>query len=328
MNTHMRSELYQCLAEVLADPPDWLALPGRYWPIFEAASALAQKSPAAQEAALSMLAIDAEPMDARRNRYEQMFAMPGGFSIGMYESGALHGKLLSAPAFAVAGWYDQFGLAIHGAEMPDHASLELALLAFLSAGESEERARFETAFLDQHASRWLPWLGRQIAGLGDPVYAPLGRLLAAWVEEVSRELGVPGFAVQPPLRRPRANHRLPAITRQEDCTLCSFCVPACPVNALAIHENASTTVLVLAQEACIGCGKCERACPRSVLKMQAAAGNPTEPRSSQVLRQSERAICRKCGTPMISQAELAYVAECLEHPDWLAYCPDCRFSPT
>jgi ferredoxin len=317
-----RSELYACLAEVLAGPPGWLSLPARDWPLFEAAQALSGVSAAARQAVDEMQTIAAEPAEARQARYTRIFDAPGLTSLILYESGALHGRLLSAETNAVEGWYRRFGLAVSGAELPDHASLELAFLSELASGGQPGP---EADFLRQHAGRWLPALGRAIAATRDPVYAPVGRLLAGWVEETCARLGRPGTCPARKGRRSNAQARCPYLVEQEACTLCGFCVPACPANALSIREDDYQTSLFLQADRCSGCGKCARDCPTSALVLgqwPGEAGSPAE--QKHLLRTSERARCRTCGEPLISQAELAYVADRLDHPDWLAYCFDCR----
>ncbi len=45
---------------------------------------------------------------------------------------------------------------------------------------------------------------------------------------------------------------------------------------------------------------------------------------NKVLRRAERPLCKECDTPLISAAELEYIARQLGNPEWLAYCLDCR----
>jgi TorA maturation chaperone TorD/Fe-S-cluster-containing hydrogenase component 2 len=324
MNRH-RSVLYQCLAGALAEPLEWLSLPGRDWPLFEAALGLSRESLAARQAVAAMVKIAAEPMPARRERFERVFYGSDKTCIQMYESGALHGKLLAAETRAVADWYRQVGLATDGAEIPDHVSLELAFLAFLCGLDSELGLKLEKAFLQQHAGRWLPALGRTLAAQADPVYAPVGELLAGWIEEVCCQAGVPGFTAVGKIRTPRPTGRLPYMIAENKCTLCGFCVQACPVASLAICEDEHSTSLVLDDELCIGCGKCARACPVFTLAaVERPQAGKTASAKKTLLKISERIACRACGTPMVSRAELEYVARCLDHPAWLAYCSDCR----
>ena len=65
----LRSELYTALAEALADPPDWLALPGSQWPLVSIVRELGLRSSDACQAVEKMERIPAEPLEIRRERY-------------------------------------------------------------------------------------------------------------------------------------------------------------------------------------------------------------------------------------------------------------------
>ena len=134
----LRSNLYQFLAEALSEPPDWLALSGREWPLYEAALQLAPESEAARQAVVAMMEIGEEPLEQRQERYAALFAGPNRPLIWIYESGALSGRLFTEITLEVEQWYRAAGIEIVGAELPDHASLELAFLAHLSGAEQEE----------------------------------------------------------------------------------------------------------------------------------------------------------------------------------------------
>lgn len=318
-----RADLYLALAEVLYEVPAWLARPGREWPLFRSARLLAPVSTAASGAVSALAQIEAEPLPARRARYQALFAGEGCPHCWLYESLHRRGRLLGPETEAVGQLYRQAGLKIPGSELPDHASLELSFLAYLAgqAGAEPEHARrwhkMEQQFVRKHAGRWLPELGRTLATSGDRVYAPVGRLLAEWLEEV----------VSVPARKSRVQ-RLPQVD-VEACTLCAFCVQVCPTGALAIHEDASETVLLLAPERCSGCGRCVITCEPSAMKLRAtSAASTTEGQAAGSkwlsLRRSTRAICCACNQPMVSQAELDFVASRLGRPGWLAYCLSCR----
>jgi ferredoxin len=316
-----RTNLYQALAEALAEPPGWLELPGREWPLFEAALELAPESEAARNAVVAMMEIDEENLERRQGRYAALFASPNRPLVWIYKSGALSGRLFSEISLEVEQWYRAAGVEIVGAELPDHASLELAFLAHLAAAEQSEFARFENDFLQKHALRWLPDLGRALVSSGDMVYGPIGCLLSDWLEEINpnrQKLLAPENH-----RPPRA---VPAIHMDlvEDCTLCGFCAQVCPTRALVVRENHEMTGLKMSPRMCVGCGKCVKVCDPRVLKMdKLAAGQDLGP-GWITLRNSPRGTCRACGKPLISQAELAYVAARLGDPAWLEYCQECH----
>lgn len=309
-----RAELYTALAEALSEPLDWLAGAGRDWPLFAAAVAAAGAGSVSARRAVAALAdVPSEPLETRRRRYRALFDGPG---LQLYESLHVEGRLLGRATWAVSQVYRAAGLAAQGAELPDHASVELAFLGWLAEQEADhpdqaaEWRGLARRFIERHAGRWLPGLGFALAASGDPVYAPVGELLAGWLLEAQTTR---------PLRR---QTRLPAIARPEACTLCGFCVQVCPTRALDVRETDAETRLVLTPTACVGCGKCERVCDFSALHLKAG---PSNGRGACVLRAAPRAVCPGCGRPTVSRAELAAVAERIgEWPHWLDYCLECR----
>ncbi|NOY99324.1 MAG: 4Fe-4S dicluster domain-containing protein [Chloroflexi bacterium] len=313
----LAADLYQVLAEALAEPPGWLCLPGHRWPLYETASALAGDSAAARKNLESLANIPAEPLGARRSRYAALFNPENG--LWLYESAALYGRIIGEETFTLARLYRAAGLETVGAELPDHISVELAFLAFLVGDEQDEgAAQHEVQFLQQHAGRWMPGLGHALARSGDPVYGPIGRLLADWLSE--RALA----------RRPRSSERdaslpgpyLPAIPQADDCTLCGFCAQVCPTRVLTMRENQHETTLILRHDlTCTSCNKCAEVCEMGAIQMVPAEKLRVE---NTVLRRSGRPLCKGCQQPMISAAELEFVARQLGNPDWLAYCLDCR----
>lgn len=314
-----RAALYQALAEALDEPAEWLAAPGDEWPLYGAAIALQGVSPAAARAAEQLSAIPAEPLAARRGRYRSLFAGTGQPPPALYESLARSGRLLGAEAAQVERFYQAAGLAVPPGELPDHACLELAFLAQLAqqagadAAHAAQWRRIERQFARRHPSRWLPQVGQTLAASGDTVYAPLGELLAGWLSEVARK--------QPNGTTPAAS-RLPLVAAAS-CTLCGFCVQACPAGALAIREDAAWTSLGLSAARCNGCARCVPTCPAGAIRLQgAAAGEPGD--GWQPLFRSPRAHCPACAQPTVSEAELAFVAGQIGHPPWLDYCPSCR----
>jgi nitrate reductase assembly molybdenum cofactor insertion protein NarJ/ferredoxin-like protein FixX len=311
-----RADLYATLAEALAEPPEWLAGAGPQWPLFVTVADLAPASEAADRAAHALAAIPAESLAARQARYAALFAGVGRPRLQLYESEAVGGRVFGPEVVAVERYYTAAGLEAVGAELPDHASLELAFLAHTA--EHDARA-VEREFIAKHAGRWLPTLGRALARSGDEVYAPIGQLLAEWVEECAAH----SAPQRPP--KPALKHapRWPVLTQAEACTLCGFCVQVCPTHALTLHETARETALVLSPAKCVGCNKCERVCEMRVLKIQDFR-SPQDFGSLLVLRQSPRVLCRGCDVPMVSQAELDFVIRQIGHPAWLDYCSDCR----
>lgn len=299
-----RAELYQALAEAVAEPPAWLAEPGGAWPLAGPAQTLAAAG-ADSTGAAALAAVPAEPLAARRARYAALFT-GGRPRIWLYESAFRSGRPFGPEMTAAARLYRAAGLESASAELPDHAAVELAFLAALAeAGWAE----WEQRFLADHAGRWLPQLGQALAASGDAVYAPIGGLLAAAFTPAPR---------QPVGPAPRPRIGVPVLERPEACSLCSFCARVCPTHALAIQETNAETRLTLAAEACTGCGKCIRICPEHTLSLAA------DPGAGPVLRRSPRRTCPGCGQPAVSEAEFESVAAKVGRPAWLAFCPSCR----
>ncbi len=352
--TNLRADLYHSLAEAFADPPEWLTLAGSEWHLYEIASRLMSDTECLSNTrCLEAIAdIPAESLSARLARYASLFVGTGRPRFWLYESAYLN-RLFGPETFAVAKIYRAAGLETVGAELPDHISNELAFLehlarsaetrflakhsatqltsgasGFLSCGiGQDEILPEEKKFIEDHAGRWLPQLGRALAGSGDDVYAPIGQLLADWMEEIARQCGTQNVECG----RTSIVHRssfhipkLPAISQIAQCNLCGFCVQVCPTHALLIRETHNETALMLKEAACIRCGKCERICETQALTMQPAFQDFNSSSGLIALRQSSRVECRGCGEPMVSQAEFNFVTTQIGHPTWLDYCLDCR----
>ncbi|HEX6386794.1 MAG TPA: molecular chaperone TorD family protein [Anaerolineae bacterium] len=315
-----RADLYHTLAEALAEPCQWLALPGHEWPLTQAAARLAPFSEAIDKAVDALLEVKAEPLPARRARYTALFAAPDRPRFWLYESMHCQSRFLSLETWALERLYRAAGLTVASAELPDHASLELAFLAYLAekqAAEPEYAQKWrglERRFIRQHAGRWLPKLGRALASSGDAVYAPIGALLAYWLEDI----------VRPRKRRPANHTPLPSMPYAAACTLCGFCAQVCPTRALAVHETPSETILLLSAAACIGCLKCERICTTHALSMSRSRSGSASSSDWMPLHRSPRVRCPGCGQATVSRAEIDFVAAQIGKPAWLEYCPECR----
>ena len=321
----LRSELYLGLAEALmADgPPAWLANPGREWPLYETTRRLAKSSAVARRVSRKIAQVPGETFADLRDRHAALFGGPGRPEFWNYESMYLSGRLFGPETLAVEKWYRAAGVEVQGSELPDHASIELAFLAYL-ADQNLHNGLTERNFIIEHAGRWLPGLGRRLASTADMVYGPIGELLAGWLEEAVRTNRKNYYSA-------RREKRLPTVQTEEKCSLCGFCVQICPTHALSILENREETALVLSPGACILCRKCERICQFQAIQILPQPMHTAYPigavRSSKeklVLRKSSLAICLACGEPIASQAEVAFVRRQLGDPAWLDYCLECR----
>lgn len=300
------ADLYAALAEVLAEPPQWMSLAGCEWPLFELAASLLPGSPAV----IGLSTLPAESRSERQARYESLFGN-GRPRFWLHESGYLNGRILGNETFAVARFYREAKLEVNGAELPDHASFELAFLAYLT-----ERGDLQTErrFLDEHALRWLPALGHSLSSCEDPLYATVGQLLVDFFERVAA----------PSVKEVADNSELqiPSLLASQSCILCGFCVQRCPTDALFVYETGTHTSLMLAPEKCNGCGKCISACPDGLLRLATASDH----QQTLTLLESERVMCSTCGAPTVSRTEINYMIRKIGHPTWLDMCLTCRVS--
>lgn len=321
MTAELLMVLYSGLARALAAEtawPDWLGAAGREWPLWLPATRLAADHhwSMLSQAITALAEVPAASRQKRQAAFEALAGGNGRPPLSLYESQHVNGRLLGPETLAVGALYRQVGLEIDGAELPDHAAIELEFLSFLAEQEMTDTANgrdWQTArrmFIKQHAGRWLPDIGRRLATASDPAWCVIGQLLTA--------------VLSPPKngRSPQTTGvGLPQIAIGDACSLCGFCAQVCPTRALWIDEDAQMTQLRLMTGLCVRCRKCERVCDEEALKMTGRSMPPT----AIVLRQSPRAICPGCGTATVSQAELTAVATRLaHHPPWLDYCLDCR----
>jgi TorA maturation chaperone TorD/Fe-S-cluster-containing hydrogenase component 2 len=313
-----RAELYDALAEALAELPPWLMLPGREWPLTQAAARLAPHSAAVE----AMAHIPAEAEAIRRARHTRLFGGPGRPRFWLYESMWRSGCFLGPEAISLEQLYKEAGLRVAGAELPDHASVELAFLAHLAERQAAEPEyalvwqKLERSFIKKHAGQWLPALGRSLAASADEVYGPIGALMADFLLEKSH-----------PHRQNLKLARiscLPLIMQQELCSLCGFCVQVCPTRALTINETPHDTILMLSISACNGCRKCKTICPSGAIAMNGADDGYLAFEAQTALRHSPRVFCPGCGEATVSRAEIDFVAEKIGRPGWLTYCLPCR----
>ncbi|MCP4168196.1 MAG: 4Fe-4S dicluster domain-containing protein [Chloroflexi bacterium] len=206
--------------------------------------------------------------------------------------------------------------------------MELAFLAFLVAAEAEayqvgdgraaRHLRREIhQFLNDHVLAWLPQVGRALVHSDDPHFAMCGHLLEDFLKEEQLRMLV--------IDRGRAQSNVPWIADSQQCGLCGFCVQICPTDALWISENEAMTYLLLKPENCVGCAKCLPVCPDDALRMIARTKDLTQ---TMIVRSSPRALCPRCGSSTVSQAEMTAVFASLEADVALKYrlslCGSCK----
>ncbi len=318
MSVELLAEVYLGLAEALAWPPaDWFAASGREWPLYDAVVSLASQKRAAgwQKAVMKMLEVRPTGIKTRHKEYRNIFQPRNVAGISLYECQYVNGRFPGPATFAVKNLYERMGLTVEGAEMPDHASVELAFLSYLCQQEAlggtdnADWRRSRRLFIGNHAGKWLPEVGQSLLKSGIVAWETLGQVLIASL-----------VLSKKPQRTRETSHLVPVISDVSQCYLCGFCVQACPTQALMIREDEHQTELWMMPEKCIGCHQCERECNTRALTLTAI-----QHREPEVLMSSERANCPLCGTPTVSRVELETVAAKLgEYPPWLDICLSCR----
>jgi len=312
-------DVFSCLSEVFIQSvrsglPEWIALPGKEWPLFEACARLASELeiPKLNQCTSALSEVPISTLDSRSDEYDKLFVGEGSPPIWLYESHYVGGRVFGPTSNSILNIYREAGLEIIGSELADHAGLELAFLAFLVGKEitdlefCNEWKLARDMFARNHAGRWLPEVGKQISRSIDPAWSSIGLLISA--------------IFSPAVDHTARINVVPGIVETELCTLCGFCVQACPTNALRILEDEKRTSLLLETSICNSCKKCRNICPEEVISFSAALPNQTQV----LLRESPRARCSICGETTYSQAELEYTQRILGNPDWLAYCLNCR----
>ena len=330
-----RALIYHALAEALASP-----LPGPADLLLDAVQIGARVigSAACRRAARALAELSATDVEVPP-RYDALpiFAS-GGRPVALYESLHRHGRIGGQATWEVEQHYRGLGLAPANGELADHASVELAFLGHLAAGESEAwkeedgllaghlRAE-QKLFLSTHAGVWLPEVGAALAATDVPFHAVVGHLLRNYLTE---EMSV----------RKRGVHRsgqLPYLKDATGCTLCGLCAGSCPRGALRMLETSSATALSLNPSQCNGCGRCAGICPDGLLDLCAADQTgwqvgATDGDEYRTLRQDGRAACPSCSKPTVSQAELDAVFSRLRpNPDMqhrMSLCVECKLAIT
>ena len=308
-----RSEMYAMLAELMATPPDWMFQSGRAWPLFNLLTHLAPEFDETHLHLDLLASIPFEPGCLRRERYASLFTS-GKPRFWLYESAAKTGKILGSSTFEMAQLYRTAGLEVGGAELPDHISLELTFLSYLSGwdGILLGYQEIELQFLELHGS-WMIDLGHAMKKSGDPVYGPIGQLLSDWITDQMNFANSQKHVTS-------TKRYIPIIPRPDECTLCGFCAQICPTRALQVLEDRQNSFLTLNISECVSCGKCKKICDFNAIKMEHA---PVDELNLN-LRNSPIIHCNNCGQNIASEAEMNYISSQIGEATWQHFCMDCR----
>jgi nitrate reductase assembly molybdenum cofactor insertion protein NarJ len=302
--THSRAMIYHALAEALAGP-----VPGIERRVLDAVTTGSQVlgSAACQGAERALAELPERGFEDLRDGYMRTIARPGGRPVALYESLYRQGSLMGQITVDVERHYRALGLAPADGELPDHASVELALLGHLAIAEMEARVAKD--------GRLVADVGHALAAAKDLFYAAVGHLLHGFLFEELNNWR----------RNSQAGAQLLTLKDPAGCTLCGLCVGSCLPGALQVMESITETALALRMTQCNGCGRCVRTCPERMLVLSFGAANMT---GWKVIRQSPRIGCPGCGRPTVSKAELDAVFARLQ-PDpsvqqRLSLCVECK----
>jgi ferredoxin len=249
--------------------------------------------------------------------------------------------MMGVPALQVRRFMAAEGMAPAGRTAPDHVSIELAFMAYLTGceasfwevGNQEKAIRYldrEASFLQEHLMRWLPQFCRRLlSGRPHAHYADLAHRLQAFVEADLVQVQV--WSGQVPdgasgAEEPRDWWRVGV---EPGCTLCSICVQVCWPGALHLELEENATILSYEATLCDGCAACQRWCPEGTIHVDRVDECP----AGGELTRSAKLACPGCGrryTPaaMVDnvQSRLGEVSEAMLQR--LIMCPDCKTRDT
>lgn len=323
-------DILYSLAELFALPlPEWFSQPGEDWELYQAVDDLARVTSAQSWESLrdDLAKIPRRNYEKCYQEFNDVFYPAGRMPLMLYESYYVDGRILGPTTFHIQNYYHQYALQVGDAELADHISVELSFWAYvgtLLAGSHEQFTLGRKVAIDfgaKHSPIWMLNIGEYLSKQTKAEWKVVGNLLVQAVNDIGTWISHAGLQQHHGLKKAREHTLRPDIPKVENCNLCGFCVQVCPTKALIIYEDEKITSLRLDVGRCVSCRKCERVCESNVIVMKDKLSN----QKVIELRQSNRALCPKCGRPTVSQAELAAVVKMLgEHPVYLDYCLECR----
>jgi ferredoxin len=245
--------------------------------------------------------------------------------------------MMGDPALKVRRFMAAEGMAPAGRTPPDHVSIELAFMAYLTGceatfwemGNEEKAIRYldrQASFLQEHLMRWLPqFCHRLLAGRPHAYYADLTRRVQAFVAADLAQ--VQGWLGHVPDEESGAEDARDwwRVGVEPGCTLCSICVQVCWPGALHLALEENVTVLSYEATLCDGCAACQRWCPEGTIHVDRV----DECSVGGELARSAKLACPGCGrlyapASMVDnvQSRLGEVSEAMMQR--LIMCPDCK----
>jgi len=277
------------------------------------------------------------PEPGLEREFTRLFLGPGRPVVHPYESVHREGRMMGNPALNVRRFMAAEGVTQAGQTPPDHVSIELAFMAYLTsceasfreAGDGERASGYldlQESFLQQHLMRWLPqFCHRLLTGRPHAYYAALARRVQSFVAAdlvqiqawSGRDLDIGSVVVEP--------RDWWSVRMGPGCTHCGVCVEVCRAGALNLVSQDNVTILSYEPALCDGCAACQRWCPEESIHVERVDECPAR---SELVR-SAKLTCPGCGrlyapTPMVDQvrARLGEVNEAMLQR--LIMCPDCK----
>lgn len=278
-----------------------------------------------------------KPQPGLEREFTRLFLGPGRPVVHPYESVHREGRMMGNPALDVRRFMADEGVTPAGQILPDHVSIELAFMAYLTSCEAsfwetgdEERANHyldrQERFLREHLMQWLPqFCHRILTGRPHAHYSALARHLQS---VVAADL------LQIQDRLPRASDDPSIEVEMRDwwrvwvgsgCTLCRVCVQVCGPGALRLVPQETATSLSYEATLCNGCAACQRWCPEEAIHVDRVDECPA---GSELVR-SAKLTCPGCGrlyapATMVDNVRglLGEMGEAMLQR--LIMCPDCK----
>jgi TorA maturation chaperone TorD/Pyruvate/2-oxoacid:ferredoxin oxidoreductase delta subunit len=278
-----------------------------------------------------------KPQPGLEREFTRLFLGPGRPVVHPYESVHREGRMMGHPALNVRRFMADEGVTPAGHTLPDHVSMELAFMAYLTSceassreeGDGEKAVHYlnrQERFLQEHLMRWLPqFCHRILTGRPHAYYSALARRVQSFVAADLLQIQ-DLLARAPDDMSPEAELRdWWHVSVGSGCTLCRVCLQVCRPGALRLVSQETVTILSYEATLCDGCAACQRWCPEESIHVDRADECTT---GSELVR-SAKLTCPGCGrlyapASMVDnvRGRLGEISEAMLQR--LIMCPDCK----
>jgi TorA maturation chaperone TorD/Pyruvate/2-oxoacid:ferredoxin oxidoreductase delta subunit len=278
-----------------------------------------------------------KPEPGLEREFTRLFLGPGRPVVHPYESVHREGRMMGTPAVEVRRFMADEGVTPYGRILPDHVSVELAFMGYLTrceassweAGDGERAIHYlnrQERFLREHLMRWLPqFCHRILTGRPHAHYSALAHGLQSAVAADLLQIQAWRAATPDDASAGGEMRDWWRVGVDSDCTLCSVCVQVCGPGALRLVSQETATILSYEATLCNGCAACQRWCPEEAIHVNRVDECPA---GSELVR-SARLTCPGCGrlyapASMVDNVRglLGEMGEAMLQR--LIMCPDCK----